>query len=157
MDSSYTKGLVDSGKSCGVLVVSPLIALMHAYAGVFTPTSSVKPNPFANVTIKIDVIFTFKLNTCSNRVYQAFPPRLKAWARGYPGCLITIPGMPSGLLPSRDASSSIYLGMPSRDEMIAIQGCWDRLPWCVDCHPGMNRSLSRDVSIAILDRQPRML
>ena len=54
--TSYKKGLVDSGKSCGVLVVSPLIALMHAYAGVFTQTSSVKPNPFANVTIKIDVI-----------------------------------------------------------------------------------------------------
>ena len=34
---------------------------MHAYAGVFTQTSSVKPNPFANVTIKNDVIFTFKL------------------------------------------------------------------------------------------------
>ena len=32
----YKKGLVDSGKSCGVLVVSLLIALMHAYAGVFT-------------------------------------------------------------------------------------------------------------------------
>ena len=32
----YKKGLVDSGKSCGVLVVSPVIALMHAYAGVFT-------------------------------------------------------------------------------------------------------------------------
>ena len=31
--TSYKKGLVDSGKSCGVLVVSPLIALMHAYAG----------------------------------------------------------------------------------------------------------------------------
>ena len=83
MDSSYKKGLVDSGKSCGVLVVSPLIALMHAYAGVFTQTSSVKPNPFANVTIKIDVIFTFKLNACANSVYQAFPPRLKAWVRGY--------------------------------------------------------------------------
>ena len=53
--TSYKKGLVDSGKSCGVLVVSHLIA----YAGVFTQTSSVKPNPFANVTIKIDVIFTF--------------------------------------------------------------------------------------------------
>ena len=37
--TSYKKGLVDSGKSCGVLVVSPLIALMHAYAGVFTQTS----------------------------------------------------------------------------------------------------------------------
>ena len=83
MESSYKKGLVDSGKSCGVLVVSPLIALMHAYAGVFTPTSSVKPNPFANVTIKNDVIFTFKLNACANSVYQAFPPRLKAWVRGY--------------------------------------------------------------------------
>ena len=80
--TSYKKGLVDSGKSCGVLVVSPLIALMHAYAGVFTQTSSVKPNPFANVTIKIDVIFTFKLNACANSVYQAFPPRLKAWVRG---------------------------------------------------------------------------
>ena len=55
--TSYKKGLVDSGKSCGVLVVSPLIALMHAYAGkgVFTQTSSVKPNPFANITIKIDI------------------------------------------------------------------------------------------------------
>ena len=52
----------------------PLIALMHEYAGVFTQTSSVKPNPFANVTIKIDVIFTFKLNACANSVYQAFPP-----------------------------------------------------------------------------------
>ena len=83
MESSYKKGLVDSGKSCGVLVVSPLIALMHAYAGVFTPTSSVKPNPFTNVTIKIDVIFTFKLNACANSVYQAFPPRLKTWVRGY--------------------------------------------------------------------------
>ena len=82
MESSYKKGLVDSGKSCGVLVVSPLIALMHAYAGVFTQTSSVKPNPFANVTIKIDVIFTFKLNACANSVYQAFPSRLKAWVRG---------------------------------------------------------------------------
>ena len=29
--TSYKKGLVDSGKSCGVLVVNPLIALMHAY------------------------------------------------------------------------------------------------------------------------------
>ena len=75
----YKKGLVDSGKSCGVLVVSPLIALMHAYAGVFTQTSSIKPNPFAYVTIKIDVIFTFKLNACANSVYQAFPPQLKAW------------------------------------------------------------------------------
>ena len=78
--TSYKKGLVDSGKSCGVLVVSPLIALMHAYAGtagVFTQTSSVKPNPFANVTIKIDVIFTFKLNACANSVYQAFPPRFE--------------------------------------------------------------------------------
>ena len=83
MESSYKKGLVDSGKSCGVLVVSPLIALRHAYAGVFTQTSSIKPNPFANVTIKNDVIFTFKLNTCANSVYQAFPPRLKAWVRGY--------------------------------------------------------------------------
>ena len=73
--TSYKKGLVDSGKSCGVLVVSPLIALMHA--------SSVKPNQFANVTIKIDVIFIFKLNACANSVYQAFPPRLKAWVRGY--------------------------------------------------------------------------
>ena len=80
--TSYKKGLVDSGKSCGVLVVSPLIALMHAYAGEFTQTSSVKPNPFANVTIKIDLIFTFKLNACANSVYQAFPPRLKAWVRG---------------------------------------------------------------------------
>ena len=44
---------------------------MHAYAGVFTQTSSVKPNPFANVTIKIDVIF--QLNACTNSVYQAFP------------------------------------------------------------------------------------
>ena len=61
-------------RAVGVLVVSPLIALMHAYAGVFTPTSSVKPNPFANVTIKIDVIFAFKLNACANSVYQAFPP-----------------------------------------------------------------------------------
>ena len=52
------KGLVDSGKSCGVLVVSPLIALVHVsplialvhtYTGVFTQMSSVKPNPFANV------------------------------------------------------------------------------------------------------------
>ena len=60
-----------------MLVVSPLIALMHAYAGVFTPTSSVKPNPFANVTIKIDVIFTFKLNACANSVYQAFPPAIE--------------------------------------------------------------------------------
>ena len=77
--TSYKKGLVESGKSCGVLVVSPL----HAYAGVFTQTSSVKPNPFANVTIKIDVIFTFKLSACANSVYQAFPPRLKAWVRGY--------------------------------------------------------------------------
>ena len=67
---------------CFSLVVSPLIALMHEYAGVFTQTSSVKPNPFANVTIKIDVIFTFKLNACANSVYQAFPPRLKAWVRG---------------------------------------------------------------------------
>ena len=75
--TSYKKGLVDSGKSCGVLVGSPLIALMHAYAGVFTQTSSVKPNPFANVTIKIDVIFTFKLNACANSVYQAFPPRFE--------------------------------------------------------------------------------
>ena len=73
----YKKGLVDSGKSCGVLLVSPLIALMHAYAGVFTQTSSVTPNPFANVTIKIDVIFTFKLNACANSVYQAFPPRFE--------------------------------------------------------------------------------
>ena len=76
--TSYKKGLVDSGKSCGVLVVSPLIALMHAYtgmAGVFTQTSSVKPNPFANVTIKIDVIF--KLNACANSVHQAFPPRFE--------------------------------------------------------------------------------
>ena len=81
--TSYKKGLVDSGKSCGVLVVSPLIALMHAYAGVFTQTSSVKPNPFANVTIKIDVIFTFKLNACANSVYQAFPSQWKAWVRGY--------------------------------------------------------------------------
>ena len=70
-------GIVDSGKSCGVLVVSPFISLMHAYAGVFTQTSSVKPNPFANVTIKIDVIFTFKLNACANSVYQAFPPRFE--------------------------------------------------------------------------------
>ena len=77
MESSYEKGLVDRGKSCGVLVVSPLIALMHAYAGVFTQTSSVKPNPFANVTIKIDVIFTFKLNACANSVYQAFPPAVE--------------------------------------------------------------------------------
>ena len=76
--TSYKKGLVDSGKSCGVLVVSPLIALMHTYAVLFTQTSSVKPNPFTNVTIKIDVIFTFKLNACANSVYQAFPPRLKA-------------------------------------------------------------------------------
>ena len=45
--TSYKKGLVDSGKSCGVLVVSPLIALMHAYAGEFTQTSSVKPNQFS--------------------------------------------------------------------------------------------------------------
>ena len=73
--TSYKKGLVESGKSCGVLVVSPL----HAYAGVFTQTSSVKPNPFANVTIKIDVIFTFKLSACANSVYQAFPRDLKAW------------------------------------------------------------------------------
>ena len=50
---------------------------MHEYAGVFTQTSSVKPNPFANVTIKIDVIFTFKLNACANSVYQAFPPRFE--------------------------------------------------------------------------------
>ena len=72
--TSYKKGLVESGKSCGVLVVSPL----HAYAGVFTQTSSVKPNPFANVTIKIDVIlFTFKLSACANSVYQAFPPRFE--------------------------------------------------------------------------------
>ena len=58
-----------------MLVVSPLIALMHAYAGVFTQTSLVKPNPFANITIKIDVIF--KLNACANSVYQAFPPRFE--------------------------------------------------------------------------------
>ena len=51
--------------------------------GCVIQTSSVKPNPFANVTIKIDVIFTFKLNACANSVYQAFPPRLKAWVRGY--------------------------------------------------------------------------
>ena len=75
--TSYKEGLVDSGKSCGVLVVSPLIALMHAYTGVFTQTSSVKPNPFANVTIIIDVIF--KLNACAN---SAFPPRFEGWVRG---------------------------------------------------------------------------
>ena len=75
--TSYKEGLVDSGKSCGVLVVSPLIALMHAYAGVFTQTSSVKPNPFANVTIIIDVI----LNSCANSVYHAFPPRFEGWVR----------------------------------------------------------------------------
>ena len=40
--TSYKEGLVDSGKSCGVLVVSPLIALMHAYAVCLR----VKPNPF---------------------------------------------------------------------------------------------------------------
>ena len=51
---------------------------MHAYAGVTVyKTSSVKPNPFAYVTIKIDVIFTFKLNACANSVYQAFPPRFE--------------------------------------------------------------------------------
>ena len=71
----YKKGLVDSGKSCGVLVVSPLIALMVC----LRKTSSIKPNPFANVTIKIDVIFTFKLNACTKSVYQAFPPGLKTW------------------------------------------------------------------------------
>ena len=75
--TSYKKGLVDSGKSCGVLVVSPLIALMHAYARVFTQTSSVKPNPFPNITIEIDIIFTFKLSACANSVYQAFPPRFE--------------------------------------------------------------------------------
>ena len=45
----YKKGLVDSGKSCGALVVSPLITLMRV---CLRKTSSVKPNPFANVTIK---------------------------------------------------------------------------------------------------------
>ena len=68
----YKKGLVDSGKSCGVLAVSPLIAL-----DLMVDQSSVKPNPFANVTIKIDVIFTFKLNACANSVYQAFPSAIE--------------------------------------------------------------------------------
>ena len=81
--TSYKKGLVESGKSCGVLVVSPL----HAYDGVFTQTSSVKPNPFANVTIKIDVIFTFKLSACANSVYQAFPPRFEGLGTRLRNCM----------------------------------------------------------------------
>ena len=72
MESSYKKGLVDSGKSCGVLVVSPLIAVMHAYAGVFTPTSGPTHSQTSH-----DIIITFKLNACANSVYQAFPPAIE--------------------------------------------------------------------------------
>ena len=51
-----------------MLVVSPLIAQVERL-------SSVKPNPFTNTTIKIDVIF--KLNACANSVYQAFPSAIE--------------------------------------------------------------------------------
>ena len=40
--TSYKEGLVDSGKSCGVLVVSPLLPCDRSHArvpGVFTQTS----------------------------------------------------------------------------------------------------------------------
>ena len=78
----YKKGLVDSGKSCGVLVVSTLIALMHTCLSktrvCLRKTSSVKPNPFANVTIKIGVIFT--LNACANSVCLGLP---RDWRPGY--------------------------------------------------------------------------
>ena len=63
----YKKGLVESGKSCGVLVVSALIALMHVYAGVFTQT----PNPFANVTIKESVVIDREMNLYKRRVKEA--------------------------------------------------------------------------------------
>ena len=59
--TSYKKGLVDSGKSYGVLVVSPLIASCTRTRVCLRKRH--RPNPFANVTIKIDVT-----------VYTRLPP-----------------------------------------------------------------------------------